>query len=354
MTQVHIVQNLSPGGIEQLVLSLAETPDIHVFSLEGSVGSLASAWPKVGRIASRLTAFSKRPGIDLNLPARVSRQLRNLGATSVVTHHVGPLLYGGAAARLAGIRALSHVEHDAWHLEDKRRRMVVRGALTVLRPDRIAVSRVVAASASRLTRLSFRVVPNGVDCDLYRPARRDDARLRLGLPLDRRIIGAVGRLEHVKGFDRLVDATRHLPDDILVVIWGDGRERDALIARSRDLGLGDRLRFAGRTDDAASVYPALDLYCLPSRSEGLPLSILEAQACGVPVVASDVGGVSDGLCPETGLAVTIRDDAPEHLARALMRGLANRTDRSPRPFIQSSLSLDITRSAYMRLETSHA
>lgn len=354
MTQVHIVQNLAPGGIEQLVLTLAEAPDIHVFSLEGTAESLSDAWPKAARPGARLTAFRKAPGLQPMLAMRMARQLRELGATSVVTHHAGPLIYGGAAARLAAIRTLAHVEHDAWHLENRRRRHVVQAALRCLRPERIAVSTVVAEAAERGTGLSFRVIPNGVDCDLFRPARRDAARARLGLPLDRRIIGGVGRLEHVKGFDRLVEAARFLPDDVLVVLWGEGSERERLASRIDRLGLAHRVLLAGRTDSAADVYPALDLFCLPSRNEGLPLSILEAQACGVPVIASDVGGVRDGLCPASGAAVTLDDRDPAWLAAALLDRLGRPRRDTPRHFIQTHLSLAETRDAYRALETLHA
>lgn len=354
MTQVHIVQKLAPGGIEQLVLSLAGDQDVQVFSLDGCSGELIAEWPRAGAIAARLTAFAKRPGLDAALPFRIARKLRESGATSVVTHHVGPLLYGGLGARLAGVPVLAHVEHDAWHLTNKRRRVIVRAALSLLKPKRIAVSRVVADAAACQTGLPFGLIANGVDCGLYKPMDKAEARRRIGLPLDKRIIGAAGRLEEVKGFDRLVRAAQSLPDDVLVVIWGDGSERSRLEALVSDLGLKKRVLLPGRSDRLETLYPALDLFCLPSRSEGLPLSILEAQAAGIPVVASDVGGVRDGLCSSTGLAVTIKDDLPQAFAAALLAHLDKPLGASPRGFVQSTLSLEKTRDAYRFLETTHA
>lgn len=354
MTQVHIIQNLAPGGIEHLVLALAESPDIHVFSLEGTIGTLADAWPKIGAVATRLDAFGKRPGVDTRLPVRLARRLRQIKASSVVTHHTGPLVYGGAATRLAGINTYAHVEHDAWHLDQWRRRLLVRGALALYRPHRVAVSRVVANAARKRTGFSFNVIPNGVDCDAFRPVRKDEARMRLGLPTDKRLIGCLGRLEHVKGFDRMVEAARYLPDDVMVVIWGEGSERWRLTERICELGLSERVIMPGRTDRSNAIYPALDLFCLPSRSEGLPLSMLEAQACGVPVVASDVGGVRDGLCPDTGLALSLSDREPWRLADALLRHLEGLPAGDPRPFIQANLSFSETRDAYRALEVSHA
>ena len=74
----------------------------------------------------------------------------------------------------------------------------------------------------------------------------------------------------------------------------------------------------------------------------------------MPVVASDIGGVRDGLCPSTGLAVTIRDDQPEAFAAALLTHLDKPLGASPRVYVQSSLSLEKTRDAYRHLETTHA
>ena len=127
-----------------------------------------------------------------------------------------------------------------------------------------------------------------------------------------------------------------------------------LTERICELGLSERVVMPGRTDRSNAIYPALDLFCLPSRSEGLPLSMLEAQACGVPVVASDVGGVRDGLCPDTGLALSFSDREPWRLADALLRHLEGLPAGDPRPFIQANLSFSETRDAYRALEVSHA
>ena len=354
MTQVHIVQKLAPGGIEQLALSLAQSGDMRIFSLEGDAEALIHAWPRAASVTGRLEAFGKRPGLDAALPFRLAARLRAVAATSVVTHHVGPLIYGGMAARLAGMRSVAHVEHDAWHLSNRKRRAVVGSALRLLRPARIAVSRTVAEAARTRTGLRFTLVANGVDCGIYHPREKAEARKALGLPLDRTIIGAAGRLEHVKGFDRLVDAASHLPDDMLVVIWGDGSEAGALQQRIDRLGLRQRVLLAGRSDRLDQVYPALDVFCLPSRAEGLPLSIIEAQACGIPVVASDVGGGREGLCPATGRAIAFGDDETHLLAQALAARLTAPLEADPRAFVLSNLSLDKTRDAYKALETCHA
>lgn len=351
MTQVHVVQRLSPGGIEQLVLSLARRADIAVFSLEGSVDALCRAWPALDEFRGRITGFDKQPGSAGGLAMRVAARLRELSATSVVTHHVGPLLYGGAGARLAGVRRLAHVEHDAWHLEAPKRRMLVSAALRLIRPKRLAVSNLVARAASARTGLAFGIVENGVDCDRFRPADKAAARAALGLPQDRFIIGGAGRLETVKGFDILVEAARHLPDDMLVAIWGGGSQREALATQITAADLGDKVLLAGPSSSMPAIFPALDLFCLPSRHEGLPLAILEAQACGAPVVARDVGGVSEGVCPVTGTLVRASDgEAPAALAAAILAARDANSRGDPRQFVLRGKSLDATLASYLELE----
>ncbi len=362
MTQVHIVQRLSPGGIEQLVLSMARKADIQLFSLEGSVDTLCRDWPVLEVFRDRITGFEKKPGRDPIMPIRITQALKRLRPGSVVSHHVGPLLYGGIAARLAGVGSLAHVEHDAWHLDVLRRRLLVAGALKLIRPRRIAVSDRVAQSAMHHTGLTFETLGNGVDCNRFLPVEKEVARKALGFPNDKRIIGAAGRIEKVKGFDLLIRAAKHLDPDTMVVIWGEGTQRPELEALIRELDIGGRVRLAGSSNAMEKVYPALDVFCLPSRHEGLPLALLEAQACGVPVVAHDVGGVSEGVCPETGRLVsfaggdgnTPADDAQSlRLASALAAQTEPAGKDIPRSFVEINHSFSKMLEAYLGLERKH-
>lgn len=348
MTTIHIVQRLAPGGIEQLALTHAAHGEgkVRIFSLEGEADALAAAWPAIAPVRSAVTGFGKKPGVDMRLALRMASALRAAQADGVVTHHVGPMIYGGMAARLAGVHALVHVEHDAWHLENARRRALVSAASRLFRPRLAAVSAMVAEAAeSRLGR-SVAVLANGVDTERFRPADKRRARLLAGLPPDGVLVGAAGRLETVKGFDLLVEAAALLPEAVRVVLFGEGSQREALEARAQALGLGHRIVFAGRRDRMEEVYPALDLFCLPSRAEGLPLALLEAQACGVPCVAHDVGGVAEAMCPDAGALVPA--GSPAHLAEAIV-GALPAPGPSPRPFVQARFSLASMLAAYDRL-----
>ncbi len=188
----------------------------------------------------------------------------------------------------------------------------------------VAVSQAMRAACDRLAtpRRPVAVVPNGADTRVFFPRDRAEARHRLGLPRYERIVAFVGMLTPRKGIDTLVEAmgllARTDAGAPILAIAGIGELRDSLEARARDLGIAERLRFAGAVahDEVPWWMAAGDVFCLPSLSEGLPTVVCEAMACGRAVVATAVDGtpeiVDDGA---TGLLVPPRD-APS-LAAAL-------------------------------------
>lgn len=346
---VHVVQHLAPGGLEVMALELARaqsaTRPAFVLSLEGDADSAMRAWPRLGAHRERLLFMGKRPGLDAALPARLIRLFRRLRPAAVHTHHVGPLLYAGPAARLAGVRRL-HTEHDAWHLNEPRRRRLVRGALALARPVLVADAPHVAdAVRDTLGVARPMVVLNGVDTDRFTPQDRTQARAALRLPAQACIVGIAARLEHVKGVDVAITALARLRD-VLLAVAGQGSQAEALLAQARALGLSHRVRFLGLVEDMPEFFSACDVVCLPSRNEGLPLAALEAQACGARLVATEVGGTPAACDPATARLVPPSD--PEALARALSAAL-RATAGDPRGFALRHASLAATARAYLDL-----
>lgn len=170
---------------------------------------------------------------------------------------------------------------------------------------------------------SVEVIPNGVDLEYWRP----DTDQSTETSREAGLIVAAGRLSEVKGFDLLIDAFANadIPDTRLVIA-GDGPEHERLAALAESLGIGDRVEFKGSIDRRSlrSLLRNASLYVLPSRSEGLPLALLEAMACGTPVVATDVGAVSDVVRPECGRVV--EPDNADAIAASL-RAMLSDPDR---------------------------
>jgi glycosyltransferase involved in cell wall biosynthesis len=163
---------------------------------------------------------------------------------------------------------------------------------------------------ARLPEGSVRTIYNGVPELPIRTAER----LAPGL-----IVGSLGRLDVQKGYDTLLRALPALPG-VTAVLVGDGPQRPMLELLAAELGVADRVRLTGWSDDPRSYLPGFDVFVLPSRYEGFPLSIVEAMQAGLPVVASDVGSVGEAVVPgETGLLVPA--DEPERLTQALLEAL---------------------------------
>lgn len=343
---IQLVQRLIPGGIETLALELSTRLNgaNRVVSLEWSREQIIDNWPAMAEAPCPIDGLEKPPGFRPEFVMKLARHLRHLKPRAVMAHHIGPLLYGGLAARLAGVPRFVYVEHDVWHYEKANdARLAALAGLTV-RPHVVAVSDRVAQTVRRIMpSCKVEVIRNAVDTDRFQPGDRQSARAALGLPADARIIGVAGRLEHVKGQDTLITAMAEVPQALLVVV-GQGSLADAYSAQAASLGLCDRVIFLGQRDDMPDVYPAFDLVCLPSRNEGLPLSIIEAQACGLPVVATDVGSVREGLCPDVGALVP--PEAPALLAQALRGRLGQPLARDPRAFVLSHFSWERLVAAY--------
>ena len=148
---VQVVERLAPGGLETLALDLTKRlgSDSRIFSLQGRGNELAEAWPALNSLDQPVECFDRKPGVNIALIGVLRRRLIELKPAAVIVHHIGPLLYAGIAARLAGVRSLIHVEHDAWHYRSqKSHRAILRFAVHILRPQRVAVSAEVAATAA--------------------------------------------------------------------------------------------------------------------------------------------------------------------------------------------------------------
>jgi glycosyltransferase involved in cell wall biosynthesis len=193
------------------------------------------------------------------------------------------------------------------------------------------------------------LVENGIDVrDFCRDRTAPDAKQHLGLPAERLLIGAVGRLSAEKGFDVLLRAAAELVRagmDVGVLIAGEGKERRALEALIAELNLADRVRLAGYCPDPQPVYEALDVFALSSLREGLPNVLLEAMALEVPVVATRVAGVprlvrheENGLLIEPGSS----PDLAGALARLLRdSALSRRFGRAGRATVEAEYSFAV-------------
>jgi glycosyltransferase involved in cell wall biosynthesis len=234
----------------------------------------------------------------------------------VHTRNAEAFFYGVLGAKLAGVRRVVHSEHGRV-LPDTPRRMAAQRFLLRFVDAAFAVSAQLRRDLVTHLGISngrFEVIYNGVDVARGVHADRASARRSLGATGDELVVGAVGRLVPVKNYGLLVRAFARVAAStrrpVRLVLLGEGPERAALQAAAAASGIAARTALLGHRDDVADLLAGLDVFVLPSVSEGLSNTLLEAMAAGVPVVASDVGGnreiVEDG---RTGLLFASGEEA---------------------------------------------
>ncbi len=347
---VHLLNSTEVGGAEMVALRLGRAsqelgwkPEVLVLRGEGP---LSTQFEDAGIGVTDLGVPAD--GGVLALRAALARWLVGQRLAVLHTHNVSPLVAAALAAPRRRPFRLVHTKHGRARARNLRGAMLTRWAAR--RADAIvAVSRDAADRAVQRERFpadKVHLIYNGIDATSITP--------REG-PWQRRLVLAA-RLEPVKQIDQLLRALAALRDRGFVAqlsIVGDGSERAALEALTRQFGLGAMVRFTGWCDDIGPELRNADCFVLPSRSEGLSMTLLEAMATGLPVVATRVGGnpevVEHGA---TGLLVPHSD--PVALAAAIEEvigdaGTASRMGASGRDRVLARFSLRVMVESYHRL-----
>jgi glycosyltransferase involved in cell wall biosynthesis len=301
---LHVFSNFVPSGPELRAIRLIEALGprfLHaVVSMDGRT-TAAAHLSDPGLI--RILPSPPKAG-SLATVRRLRRILAEEDPDLVLSYGWGAIDTLPAAASLR-LRSLVHHE-EGFNADEaltfKRRRVWARRLLLPAAHHVVVPSRRLHAIATGLWKVAeerVRLIPNGIPTDSFPRADRDpEFRLRLRIPRDAFLVGTVAQLRPVKNIGRLIDAVAALRSaEVHLMLVGDGPERATLEARAADAGLGGRVLFAGHQTDVAAHLRALDLFALTSDSEQMPVSLLEAMACGLPVVATDVGDVR-GMLPE--------------------------------------------------------
>lgn len=333
---IHVVQHLAPGGIETMALDLIRfaptSCQVLVLSLEGEKQQAIEKWPKLKDFSDKILFLEKKSGVQPSIVMTLAKIFSIVKPDTVHTHHIGPLLYAGIASLMSGVPCRIHTEHDIWHLSNKKHVKLQKLALKAVKPILVGDADYVSkALKSQFNYHNTITIKNGIDCEKFRPGCQHRARNELGLPQSHILIGCAGRLEKVKGHDVMIKALARLPSHISLVVAGSGSELAKLRSLSQKLNVESRVIFLGLIEDMPTFYQSLDIFCLPSRMEGFPLSALEAQACDIRTVVTDVGASRETLCPKTGKLVEVNDSS--QLAEVLFKMLSTPLEHLPREFV---------------------
>lgn len=233
-----------------------------------------------------------------------------------IVHHHDSLMWSHLFTLVhPSYRKISHA-----HLDTSTSTSPIKGRLTAFFQKQSVDALVCIAKSvqedylvrGQYPKLLTHVIANGVDRAAFYPVLReekDQAKLRLGLQPGEPVVGYVGRLEcNMKGVDDFIRVLAELPMHIKGLIVGDGPDREKLERLARELDVANRVRFTGNINQTQQAYCAMDVFCLTSHREPFGLTVVEAMACGIPVVGFPcVGGVNEILNETTGFSLSIRD-----------------------------------------------
>jgi sugar transferase (PEP-CTERM/EpsH1 system associated) len=335
-TICHLLHSLQVGGAELLAARLVQQLGEafrFVFLCLDELGSLGQQLRDQGY---RVEVLGRRPGVDWRCVLRLVRLLRQARVDLIHAHQYTPFFYASTARLLGASAAILLTEHGRHHPDYPRLKRWLANRLLLRRCDHVvavgqAVRRALVANdgfpAGRVS-----VVYNGIDLNREENATSSRLAIRheMGVADEDFVILQVARLDylkdHVTAVRTLAALRPHLPSARLVFV-GEGPQRGAIEEAVRRHDLAGHVRFLGLRRDVARLLAAADLFLLTSISEGIPLTVIEAMAAGLPVVSTNVGGipevVEDG---RTGLLAPAGDAAA--LASAVCRLAGDRQLRS--------------------------
>ncbi|MDH5648677.1 MAG: glycosyltransferase, partial [Gammaproteobacteria bacterium] len=292
---LNVLLSLEPGGLENGVVNIVNNLNDQRFK------TTICCLQVKGEFASRITAkdvditeWGMKPGNDYGLIWRLSRYIKQLNPDIIHTRNQKAYFHGYAAGRLAGHRKFVHSEHGRT-FPGKKRKMRLQGFLSRHTDAVVSVSAQLRRDLEMYAYIpegKIQVIYNGVDDQRFQSSDRVGTRQQLGFGGSDVVVGIVGRMEPVKNYKLLVEALATLPKgaNVHLLAIGDGSERASLEQQARRLGLANQVHFTGYRQDVEKFYAAMDIFVLPSFSEGLSNTLLEAMVSGVAAIGSDVGG----------------------------------------------------------------
>jgi glycosyltransferase involved in cell wall biosynthesis len=368
MKILHVVPSFGLGGMERVICTLINHTSLQYTHSLLSLSQETSATKWLTTKTVEVAIYEKR-----NRGRRLFRalydRLRATQPTVLMTYNWGAtdLIWLG---RLVGMRNIIHSEHGV-NIDEAQATNWKRDLMRLV-VYRLA-SRVVVVTQSffhamqakyRLNKERIAWIPNGVKTDYYAPdlCQRAQTRQALGLTENDFVLGFSGRLDPIKNLGLLLHAFTYcvkgsaLPPRLLII--GDGPEKERLTTICQQEGIEDRVIFTGQQEDVLPYLRAMDVFLLTSLREQMPLTILEAMAVGIPIVATKVGEiptiVTDGV---NGVLLDLHDSA-ERFAREIISlgAMVTRRKRmgaAARERIVSSFQEETMVQAYINLMESY-
>ena len=357
---VHIIYRLDVGGLESVLVALINRLPVEEYShLIICLTNYTSFKDRLTTDNVRIIALNKKPGKDVGIFLRILTILAKEHPQIVHTYNIATLEYQ-VAAFLARVRLRIHAEHgrDFADLKGENRKYnLLRKVIDPFIHFWVPVSQDLAQWLKGKVKIPHRkiiLIYNGVDTTKFSPS---PIRLQLwespvlhSIDSPLRLI-SVGRLDPVKDQVTLVRALRFVsastatqPTPVQLKIIGDGPERKRLQQIIDQENLVDQAELLGEKNNISELLNSADVFVLTSLAEGIPMTVLEAAAAGLPVIATDVGGLSE-IVQEGESGFLVPPGSPQSIAAAIRRYLEDtplllRHGAAGRHYIIERFSLD--------------
>ncbi len=358
---LHTIDTIGPGGAETVFVNLAKGLDSQRFESVAAIAGPGWVSDMLRKNGIKPIFVQARGGFNLQYLLDLVRIILEHKIELVQSHLLGSNLYCSLAGLICRVPVVSTF-HGFVDTSNKERLMSVKSRLInwgsnkiVFVSDRLREQFIREYGFSAAKAIT---IYNGVDTSVFKPQKDDSIRKELGLGAENVLVGAVGNIRPAKGYDCFLKAARLVVDKhpkcrFVIAGEGSGALYESLLRLRNDLNLEKVFFFLGFRGDATKVLNNMDIFVLPSTSEGFSISTIEAMACGIPVVATKSGGPEEIIrSGETGLL--IEAGSPEKIAAVievicLDRGLAETLSRAGSRFAEEKFSFQAMVASYQGL-----
>ncbi|MHC4944508.1 MAG: glycosyltransferase [Planctomycetota bacterium] len=318
-----LLQGLNVGGLEKVAVDLANhLPETYEITLccYDNLGPLESLL-KENREALLL---ERKPGFDPGIIVKLRRELKNRKIDVIHAHNHTAFFYGTMAARMGGTKKIVYTEHGRTEPLSWKARLAHR-VLSRFVHQTIVVAdylKDVLIREEGFPKDKIRFIPNGIDDSPYLEGDRSDTlRDELGLDRSTKLVGVIARLDPIKNHKLVLRAMKAViaeePSTRLLLV-GDGPLKEELSQIvQKDPAIQDAVLFLGERNDVPNILKNLDMFVLPSLSEGMSLTLVEAMAASLPIVVTEVGG-NPAIITHKVSGILVPSDDHESMAKAVL------------------------------------
>jgi glycosyltransferase involved in cell wall biosynthesis len=359
---LHTIDTAGPGGAETVFVTLATGLDNKKFKSFAAIPGPGWVCDQLIKVGMEPIFVSSKGGFNFCYLIKLVKIIKSYKIDLVQSHLLGSNVYSSLAGLICRVPVVStfHGFVDA-NEGDKsinmKRWLINRGSVKIIFvSDRLKEHFVQIHQISSIKAVT---IYNGVNTIKYKPDRDENIRNELGIRPDNILVGAVGNIRTAKGYEYLVKAARIVCDlkpecRFIIAGQGDGELLGKLLKIIEDLELEAFFTLVGFREDCSKLYNNLDIFVLPSVSEGFSISTIEAMACGIPLVLTRSGGPEEIVGKKSFELVEVKDESA--LAKAIIDRIDNaeQTKRSIEQgidLVQERFSTDKMISNYVNIYT---